>query len=171
MASGLSDYFHPYRLKPPPRFLCPCGISVKNPPAGADTGVIPGLGRSLGGGHGNLLAGESYGQRSLWATVHRVAKSQTWLKLLSRHVCIDFYHHQSDRVWGNSTPRKVPSYVYLLSTNSLWVLWGITLTSLTLCQFFLFLGYIQIKTHGVPCTSYLFASLVHLPGIPTLFCA
>ena len=28
-------------------------------------GAVPGLGRSLGGGHGNLLAGEFHGQRSL----------------------------------------------------------------------------------------------------------
>ena len=28
-------------------------------------GEVPGLGRSLGGGHGNLLAGESHGQGSL----------------------------------------------------------------------------------------------------------
>ena len=46
---------------------------VKNLPANAgdtrDIGLIPGLGRSAGGGHGNLLRlfflGESHGQRSL----------------------------------------------------------------------------------------------------------
>ena len=45
---------------------------VKNPSANAkdirDTGSIPGLERSPGGGHGNpleFLPGESYGQRSL----------------------------------------------------------------------------------------------------------
>ena len=48
--------------------------------ATGDMGSIPGSGRSLGGGHGNLLQysclGESHGQRSLvWATVHGVAKS------------------------------------------------------------------------------------------------
>ena len=50
--------------------------------ATGDMGSIPGSGRSLGGGHGNLLQysclGESHGQRSLvWATVHGVAKSDT----------------------------------------------------------------------------------------------
>ena len=30
-----------------------------------------------------FLPGESHGQRSLWATDHRVSKSQTWLKWLS----------------------------------------------------------------------------------------
>ena len=38
----------------------PSGTSVKNPPANAgdirDTGSIPGLGRSLVGGHGNPLS-------------------------------------------------------------------------------------------------------------------
>ena len=44
---------------------------VKNPPANAgdirDAGLIPGLGRFPGGGHGNpaFLPGESHGQRSL----------------------------------------------------------------------------------------------------------
>ena len=37
----------------------PGGVVVKNPPANAgdirDVGSIPGLGRSLGGGHGNPL--------------------------------------------------------------------------------------------------------------------
>ena len=34
-----------------------------------------------------FLHGESHGQRSLAATVHRVAKSWTQLKLLSTHSC------------------------------------------------------------------------------------
>ena len=42
---------------------------VKSPPASAgdvkDTGSIPGLGRSSGGGHGSILLGESHGQKSL----------------------------------------------------------------------------------------------------------
>ena len=44
---------------------------VKNPPANTrdagDEGLIPGLGRSPGGGNGNpvLLPGKSHGQRSL----------------------------------------------------------------------------------------------------------
>ena len=44
---------------------------VKNPLANAgevrDAGLIPGLGRSPGGGHGNpiFLPGESHGQKSL----------------------------------------------------------------------------------------------------------
>ena len=48
-------------------------LVVKNPPANAgdmrDSGLIPGLGRSPGGGNGNPLhyscLGESHGQRSL----------------------------------------------------------------------------------------------------------
>ena len=35
--------------------------------------------------HSLFLPGESHGQRSLWAIVHRVAKSWTQLKQLSTH--------------------------------------------------------------------------------------
>ena len=62
------------------------GVSVvKNPPANAggagDLGLIPGSGRSPGGGHGNPLQYsclENPMNRGTWrATVHGVAKSQT----------------------------------------------------------------------------------------------
>ena len=65
---------------------------VKNPPASAgvpgDAGLIPGLGRSLGGGHGNQL--QYFAWRILWtrgswqATVHSVTKSDT-TEQLSMH--------------------------------------------------------------------------------------
>ena len=52
-------------------------------------GLIPGLGRSPGEGHGNLLQYsclENPINRGIWrATVHSVAKSQTGLKQLSIH--------------------------------------------------------------------------------------
>ena len=58
---------------------------VKNQPVNAgdirDTGSIPGLGRSPGGGHGNLLQYsclENPLDRGAWrATVHRVAELDT----------------------------------------------------------------------------------------------
>ena len=58
---------------------------VKNLPANAgdirDTGSIPALGRSPGGGHGNSLQYsflENPLDRGAWqATVHRVTKSRT----------------------------------------------------------------------------------------------
>ena len=67
---------------------------VKTPPAYArdrrNVGLIPGLGRSPGEGHSNPLQcsclENSYGQRGLEATVHRVAKSSTRLKMLSTHI-------------------------------------------------------------------------------------
>ena len=66
-------------------------LMVKNPPANAgdirDTGSVPGLGRSPGEGHGNPLQYsclENPMDTGAWqATVHRVAKSQTQLMLLS----------------------------------------------------------------------------------------
>ena len=62
-------------------------LVVKNPPASAgdirDTGLIPGLGRSPGGGHGNPFwyscPENLHGQRSLLGYSHGVAKSQTQL--------------------------------------------------------------------------------------------
>ena len=58
---------------------------VKNPPAKAgdirDMGLIPALGRSLGGGHGNPVQYsclENPMDRGAWrATVHRVTESNT----------------------------------------------------------------------------------------------
>ena len=68
-------------------------LVVKNPPANAgdikDSGSIPGLGRSLGGQHGNLLQysclENPMDRGTWWAIVHTVTKSQTWLKQLSLH--------------------------------------------------------------------------------------
>ena len=58
-------------------------LLVKNPPPNAgdvrDTGSIPGLGRSPGGGHGNPLQyfylENPMDRRAWWATVRGVAKS------------------------------------------------------------------------------------------------
>ena len=60
-------------------------LVVKSPPASAgdvrDTGSIPGLGRSPGGGHGNPLQyfylENPMDRRAWWATVRGVAKSWT----------------------------------------------------------------------------------------------
>ena len=65
-------------------FLVPM---VKNSPANAgdirDVGSVPGLRRSPGGGHGNPFQysclENPMGRGTCWATVHRVAKSWTWL--------------------------------------------------------------------------------------------
>ena len=55
--------------------------TICNADAG-DAGSIPGLGRSLGGGNGNLLQysclGNPIDKGTWWATVHRVSKSQTF---------------------------------------------------------------------------------------------
>ena len=58
---------------------------MKNPSANVgnarDVGLIPGLGRSPGGGNGNLLQysclGNPMDRGAWWATVHGVMKSQT----------------------------------------------------------------------------------------------
>ena len=65
--------------------------SACNVGALGDAGLIPGEERSPGGGHDNLLQCSCLGNsldRGAWrATDHRVAKSQTCLKLLSMHAC------------------------------------------------------------------------------------
>ena len=54
-----------------------------------DTGSIPGLGRSPGGGYGNPLQysclENPMDRRALWSTVYRVAESRTQLKQWSTH--------------------------------------------------------------------------------------
>ena len=67
------------------------GLEVKNPPTNVgdlgDSGLIPGLGRCPGRGHGNPLQ-YSCLDRGVWlATFHRVSKSQTWLKQPLTHTC------------------------------------------------------------------------------------
>ena len=56
---------------------------VKNPPANAgnvgDLGLIPGSGRSPGGGNGNPLLENSMDRGAWQATVYGVTKSQTQL--------------------------------------------------------------------------------------------
>ena len=82
-------------------FMClfaTCGASqvaltIKNLCASAgdirEAGSILGSGGSPGGGHGNPLQysclENPMDREAYWATVHRVTKSQTWLKTLSMH--------------------------------------------------------------------------------------
>ena len=78
-------------------------LVVKNLPANAgdirDAGLIPGLGRSPGGGHGNPLQYsclESLMDREAWwATAHQFPKSPTWLKQLGMHIIINDVEHIS----------------------------------------------------------------------------
>ena len=67
-------------------------LVVKNPPATTgDMDLIPGLGRSPGGRHGNppqcSCLENLMDRRTWWTTVHKVAKSRTQLKQLSRYAC------------------------------------------------------------------------------------
>ena len=83
----------------------PCGTSGKEPACRCglderDVGSASGSGRSPGGGHSNPLQCsclESPMDRGAWqAAVHRVTQSQTQLKRLSMHMCINktvMIHH------------------------------------------------------------------------------
>ena len=71
------------------------GASDKEPACQCDvrdTGSIPKLGRSPGEGNGNPFqysCPENYIDRGAWwATVHKIAKSQTWLTWLNMHARI-----------------------------------------------------------------------------------
>ena len=69
---------------------------VKNPPAYAgdirDAGCIPGSGRCPGGGqatHSSVSCLANPMDRGVWwATVHGVAKSQTWVSMHTVYMCI-----------------------------------------------------------------------------------
>ena len=66
----------------------PVALVIENPPANAGdiraVGLLPGSGRSPGGGHGNPLQYSCLenpkDRGAWWATVHSVAKCQTRLK-------------------------------------------------------------------------------------------
>jgi len=69
-------------------------VVVKNLPANAgdvrDTGLIPGLGRSPGEGHGNPLQyswlENLIDKGAWWATVLRITESQTWHSDIGLHL-------------------------------------------------------------------------------------
>ena len=69
-----------------PQWLSSKGYAYNAGESG-DMDLIPGSGRSPGGGHGNLLQyfclENPMDRGACWATVHRVAKSWTRLKQLS----------------------------------------------------------------------------------------
>ena len=73
----------------------------------ADVGSIPGSGRSPGGGHDNPLQYsclDSPMDREAWqATVYRVTKSQTQLKLLNTLACTDVAKFLKVLIWKLSS--------------------------------------------------------------------
>ena len=79
---------------------------VKHLPANSgdirDVGSIPGWGRPPGGGHGNLQCSSvenPMDRGAWWAMVHRVTKSWTRLKCLSRRAGAHAYQTVSRRSW------------------------------------------------------------------------
>ena len=84
---GLISFFMKYKLKstPPLPWASQVVLVVKNSPAdvgvAGDEGLIPGLGRSPGGGHGNPLLysclENPMDRGAGWAAVHGVVESDT----------------------------------------------------------------------------------------------
>ena len=90
-----------------------CGVTIGNL---RDVGLIPGSGRSPGGGHGKWpqypCLGNPMDRAAWWATVHGIAKSQTRLKWLSGHSCTCCRKsHWNDKVIDNCL-----SYSHLMYT-------------------------------------------------------
>ena len=94
-------------------------LVVKNLPANAgdvrDSGLIPGSGRSPGGGHGDPLPYScletSMDRRAWWAIVHRVAQSRTRLKQLSTHAQTIIYRMDNSKRSNRSIIKEIsPEY-------------------------------------------------------------
>ena len=93
-------------------------LMVKNPHANAgdtgNAGSIPGSGRSPGEGHGSPLQYswvEASMDRGTWcATVHGVAKSQTWLNWFSMHTDWFLHCHVSFFSYIFAYPPSLQSY-------------------------------------------------------------
>ena len=100
----------------------PPETSLKNPPARAgdikETGLIPGSGRSPGGGNGNPLQysrlENPLHKGAWWATVRRVAKSQTQLKQLHTHTHTHTHTHPQPEVCG---PLRIHRYGQVFPDN------------------------------------------------------
>ena len=90
-------------------------VVVKNPPAILgdirDVGLIPGSGGSPGEGHGNPLQysclENPMDRRAWWTTVHRIIKSQTWLKQLSMQNATRGKGKPLFKGWLTSLPRQL----------------------------------------------------------------
>ena len=90
---NISSWSQEFTLSPSNNQASKMVLVVKNPPASGgdirDTGLIPGWGKSPGGGNGHPLQYsclENPMDRGAWqTTVHRMAKGHTRLKWLSMH--------------------------------------------------------------------------------------
>ena len=85
-----------------------------------DADLTPELGRSPGGGQGNPLQHSCLeNPMDRGATVHRVAKSQTQLKRLSRHACTAFLLTLLARPWSRDDTQLQRK---LINVNVLFIL-------------------------------------------------
>ena len=97
-----------------------------------DMGLIPGLGRSLGGGHGNPLhyscLENPMNRGAWWTAVHVVAKNGTRLKRLSTHTCA--HTHEKITIGTNVSVAEsqwhAAGHCWLLSQDSLWETRGVS---------------------------------------------
>ena len=88
---------------------------IKNPSASADVASILGLGRFTGVGNGNPLQysclENSMDKGAWWATVHGIAKSQTWL---SMHTHMNLYIQEDEQTPSRiNTRRSTSRYIFI----------------------------------------------------------
>ena len=99
-----------------PKFDERCDSVIKNPSASVrDVGSILGLGRSLGVGNGNPLQYSSLenstDKGAWWATVHGIAKSQTWM---NAHTHMNLYIQEDEQTPSRiNTRRSTSRYVFI----------------------------------------------------------
>ena len=134
-------------------------LVVKNLPASAedirDSGSIPGLGRSPGGGHGNPLQysclESPHGQRSL--SVHGLQftelQSQTWLKWLSTYILLggktNIFRNILQNTWSF---KELLILVRVLCTHSLSL--DITSSRKSFLTLLAQIQYLHSVSHGLP---------------------
>ena len=95
---------------------------VKNPPASAgdrrDIGSIPGSG-STWQPTPVFFPGNSHAERTLWATVHSVAQSQTPWKQLSLHAIITVHYWHKSYQWMEQYRQPRNKSTHICSTDLL----------------------------------------------------
>ena len=104
-----------------------CGTMVKHAPANPEgtrtVGLLPGLGRSLGGGHGSPLQysflGSPMDREAQWDAVHGVAKSGTRLNTNTHSCCWKGSEHRLLRTHSSVAVGRSPPRIFWDNVNKI----------------------------------------------------
>ena len=133
-----------------------------------DIGLIPGSGKSPGGGHGNLLQyfclENPMDSGGWWATDQRVTKSQTQLKRLGKHVNTAKYVHLVPllvfRIYlpdTSSTTLYSSHYTFCVTLFLFICFWLCWVSAAAQAFFFLVMGsrcYSRVIVHRLLCSGF-----------------